>query len=210
MRRSSGQVDRVYFRAAAAVAFLAASLYGAMAAERIRHEQSLYLFSGALLTGTFPGWTNVPFAGGIEGNYLVGAAYDRRLFDLGKGFDVGYEVGLAGRFGDGSASSAEFWGGASFRYKGWRIGKLQITPRLVIGLSAVTGTIGIEKKREADRGGNATLLGYMGPELDFKLPDRWPNVELVFRTHHRSGLFGTIGGMFEGANATTVGLRFDF
>jgi hypothetical protein len=125
------------FGRVAAVAFLVVSLHGAIAAERIRNEQSLYLFGGALLTGTFPGWTMVPFAGGVEGNYLVGAAYDRRLFDLGKGFDVGYEVGLAGRFGDGSASSAEFWGGASFRYKGWKIGKLQITPRFVIGLSAV-------------------------------------------------------------------------
>ena len=189
----------------AAVALVVNSVAG-FASDVLRPDQKVFLFGGVMVEGTFPGWTNIPFAGGLENNYIVGGALDTKLASYG-GFDFGVEVGTAGRFGDGA--SAEIWGGPSVHYRGFSIGSLTISPGLVFGLSAVTDAIGIERQREIDNSGNATLLFYFGPELAFRFK-QLPNVEFVFRTHHRSGAEGTLGNMREGANANIFGVRFHF
>ena len=189
-----------------AFAALITSYTAALASDVLRPNQSVFLFGGVLLDGTFPGWTNIPFAGGVENNFILGGALDTKLASYG-GFDFGVEVGTAGRFGD--SVSAEIWGGPSVHYQGFTIGSLTISPGLVVGLSAVTSAIGIERQREIDNSGNATLLFYLGPELVFRFK-QMPNVEFVFRTHHRSGAEGTLGNMREGANANIFGVRFHF
>ena len=77
------------------------------------------------------------------------------------------------------------------------------------GVSAISKSVGIEAQREADVHGNATLLGYLGPELAFSLLP-YPNLEVVYRLQHRSGALGRIGNMWEGANANVFGLRYRF
>lgn len=178
----------------------------ALASDVLRPNQTVFLFGGVMVEGTFPGWTNIPLAGGVERNYLVGGALDTKLFSLG-GFDFGLEVGTAGRFGD--SASAEVWGGPSVHYRGFTLGSVTISPGLVVGFSAVTRAIGIERQREIDSSGNASLLFYLGPELAFRFA-QLPNVEFVFRTQHRSGAEGTLGKMREGANANIFGARFRF
>jgi hypothetical protein len=178
----------------------------AFASDVLRPNQTVFLFGGVLLDGTFPGWTNIPFAGGVERNFLVGGALDTKLNSY-CGFDFGVEVGTAGRFGD--SASAEVWGGPTVHYRGFTFGSVTISPGLVVGLSAVTRAIGIERQREINNSGNASLLFYLGPELAFRL-EQMPNVEFVFRTHHRSGLEGRLGKMREGANANIFGVRFRF
>ena len=142
-----------------------------------------------------------------ERNYLVGAAYARDFRPLIWGFNLGGEVGYAARFGDDRGSS-EFWVGPVIRHRGFPIGNAFIlAPALVLGLSAVTAPIGIESDREAKHNGSSSVLFRFSPELAFR-PTASPNFELVYRIHHRSGLYGTIGGLKKGSNAHVFGLRW--
>ena len=145
----------------------------------------------------------------LEENYVIGAAINREFVDLGLGFHLGGEIGLAGRFGD--STSAELWGGPSIRHDGFSIGPVTFSYGLVMGLSAVTGPIGIERKVEVENDGDATLLWYLGPEASISF-DALPNTEFIFRTHHRSGAAGlsylpTLGDMPDTSNSNIFGIR---
>lgn len=83
-------------------------------------DTDVLFFGGVMTDGDFPGWSNIPLAASIEDSFFLGAAVNRQFIDLGMGFHIGGEIGLAGRFGDGT--SAELWGGPSLRYEGFRIG----------------------------------------------------------------------------------------
>jgi hypothetical protein len=171
-------------------------------------NRSIFLFGGVMRDGTFPGWTMIPFSGGVEHNYLVGAALDTDYVFDGN-FQFGTEIGSAGRFGNGQDSSVEVWGGPSVHYRYIAIGSVEMSLGFVAGLSAVSDTIGIKRQREIDNSGNAKLLFYLGPEVEFRIPQA-PNVEFVVRTHHRSGAEGRLGHMREGANANLFGFRVGF
>lgn len=167
----------------------------------------IMFFGGTMMSGTFPGWTLIPYAGRPENNHIVGLAYERTLARLPYGFEVGAEAGAAVRFGFRERTSGEFWGGFSARHDGVELGQVRISPGIVLGLSAVTAPIGIEAQRA--QGGDPSLLFYLGPELAFSHRSI-PNAELVLRTHHRSGLMGFLGNMREGHNANIVALRFRY
>ena len=142
-----------------------------------------------------------------ENNYLVGAAYARDFANLDWGFALAGEIGFAARFGDDRGSS-EFWVGPVLRHRGIPVADLFVlSPALILGFSAVTAPIGIETDRESAHRGNASLLFRFSPELAFR-SKAWPNFELVYRIHHRSGLYGVLGDLKEGSNAHVVGLRW--
>jgi hypothetical protein len=142
-------------------------------------------------------------------NYLVGVAFGRDFRDLGAGFLLGGVAGAAVRFGDDDDTTGEVWAGLRLRHYGLVIGDLAISPAVTVGLSAVSGPTEIERLREISRDGDATLLGFIGPELSFRLKQA-PNVELVYQLHHRSGADGLFGDLAEGSNANTIGLRYRF
>jgi hypothetical protein len=166
---------------------------------------SILLFGGKLTTHDMGGSIN-PVSTGYDHNAIIGAAYDRDIFYPGWGFIVSGQIGLADRFGDGN--SVEMWGGARVR-RSFALGGLWITPALTVGLSAVNRPIGIEIQREAAHNGNAHLLFYFSPEIAFTLAS-YPNIDLVYQLHHRSGLFETLGKMEEGTNANVLGFRFHY
>jgi hypothetical protein len=142
-------------------------------------------------------------------NYLIGAAFGRDFRDLGAGFVLGGVAGVAVRFGDDDDTTGEVWAGLRLRHHGLVIGDLAISPGVTAGLSAVSGPTEIERLREVSRHGDATLLGFVGPELSFRLRQA-PDIELVYQLHHRSGANGFFGDMAEGSNANTIGLRYRF
>jgi hypothetical protein len=110
----------------------------------------------------------------------------------------------------GEDFSLETWGGLVLRNRGVTLGDwLTISPALTFGLSGVTEPIGQESVRETNHNGDATWLFYLGPEIAFSLP-KHPRWELVYRLHHRSGASSLLGGMAEGHNANTLGLRWRF
>lgn len=205
--------------------------YTAAQSEPISSPNSILVFGGRMSTTDI--YTTTLFnltahgAGPNYDNYIVGAAYDRDLFNLGHGFYFGVEVGIADRFGNYNqccqpvirsnsiVESGELWAGPQIRYAGILLfNVVRIGGSVTIGLSAATASIGRELQREVDDPGNAWLLYYLGPELDFSTPSI-PNLEFVIRLQHRSGgaevpIIPTIGNMAEGYNANVAGIRYRF
>lgn len=169
--------------------------------------QSAMLFTGVFSKGDLGQAIVDPFYP-HEDNYIVGAAFALDMAKLGAGFTIGAELGLAGRFGNNTIGSSELWAGPTIRYRGFTIGDtLTIAPALILGFSVVTGSIGVESEREQKHGGTSSLLFRFTPELAFRFK-QVPNFELVYRIHHRSGLYGTLGDLREGSNAHVLGLRW--
>lgn len=170
---------------------------------------SVFVFGGPFTTG-YMGESIVPFTAGIEGTVIAGAAYQRHLHETPRGFRLGSELGLAGRFGP--ASSAEFWMGISLGHRGIKLGPVVVSTQLVAGFSVVTGPSAMENYRNqeyAGGSGNPTLLYYLGPEVALRTVAR-PELEYVYRLHHRSGGWYTLGNMRGGNNAQVFGLRWRF
>ena len=160
-------------------------------------------------------------------NYIVGAVYQRRFRELGNRFVLGGEIDIADRFGhylvccgdklvtqtvtsSNIHHSGEMWFGPTIRYESFVLfDRLRITPSMTVGFSLTTNSIGVERGREIDRNGSARFLFYLGPEVAFSTASM-PNLELVFRLHHRSGALGLLGHLNEGYNANVVGLRYWF
>ena len=79
----------------------------------------------------------------------------------------------------------------------------------MFGLSYVSDSHeGREKRLEAQAEGDARMLFYLSPELDFR---RSPDARYSFfyRLHHRSGAWNTLG-MEGGSNANIFGVRMRF
>ena len=93
-------------------------------------------------------------------------------------------------------------GGVSFRHQGVALfDTVRISPGFVFGLSAISSPIGQEGLHQIDHHGSAHVLFYLGFDLAFALATL-PNTELVLRIQHRSGAYGTLGGMKEDHTAT--------
>lgn len=178
-------------------------------ADQSNLSESVAIFGGIFAESSFPGDANIPLRGELESNFNLGAIYHRDFLELGTGFFVGGEIGGAIRAGDGEPVSGELFTGAAIRYKGIGLGPLVVAPRMTVGFSLVSHTIGIETRRANKAGTEGTFLVYLGPELSFSLKQN-PETELFYRTHHRSGLLKTFENMSAGHNAHTFGIRKKF
>jgi hypothetical protein len=179
---------------------------GSIDAAAARRLNSIFVFGGTLTDGNM-GQSVDAFHVPYESNHIVGGAYDRDVLTLPHGWVFSGQIGIADRFGDGS--SGELWFGPRLRATIPVFDVLYISPALTAGLSAITNCIGIECQRAIDHHGNAHLLFYFSPEIAFTL-QRYPDFDLVYQLHHRSGLDGTLGKMEEGTNANVVGVRYHF
>ena len=171
-------------------------------------KNDVTLFGGPFTTDTAGGALRV-FGADYTPNYILGVTYGRDVFDLGAGFLLGGVAGVAIRFGEDDDTSGEAWAGVRLKHQGLVVGSLVISPAFTAGLSAVTGKTEIEKEREDHYDGNASFIGFLGPELSL----RWrsaPNLGLTWQLHHRSGGGGTFGDMGETSNANTIGIRYKF
>lgn len=172
-------------------------------------DRDVFFFAGSFEREWFPDglfplevlWTPNFF----EDNHIIGGGY-QQFFGEAYGFRFGLEAGLAGRFGDNN--SVEAWAGGVIRSPGFDIGRLHVTPAITGGLSAATGTIGVETGRAQQLDRSVPLLFYMGPEIDFSDANQ-PNWEVFWRLQHRSGGYGIIAPI-DGSNADTIGLRYKF
>ncbi|MCT8991444.1 hypothetical protein NYR54_14255 [Chelativorans sp. SCAU2101] len=171
-------------------------------------RNDIYIFGGVSTQDTFGGalrfWDT-----DYTSNYMIGAVYGRDFYELPAGFVLGGVAGLGLRFGDDDDASGELWAGMRLRHHGLVIGNVAISPGFTAGFSLVTDPTQIEQERAATRDGDATFLGFVGPEIAIRFRQA-PNLELVYQIHHRSGANGTIGDMGEGSNVNTLGLRYRF
>jgi hypothetical protein len=117
------------------------------------------------------------------------------------------EVGIGQRYG--KQDETELWAALFVRYHGFPWDDyLTTTFALSTGLNWATGVSEIEQERARD-GEGSQLMHFFSPEITFALPSR-PNVQLLFRIHHRSGVFGLVSDAWGGAQYGTFGFRVWF
>ena len=83
---------------------------------------------------------------------------------------------------------------------------IQATASIGQGISWATSVPVLEDRRWPIA---RQLMSYNSYELTLASPGR-PGTMLVFRLHHRSGMFGVFGGAREGSNVALMGLRYRF
>lgn len=144
-----------------------------------------------------------------EDNFVLGGGY-QRFFGQWNGIKLGAEVGTSLRLSDDGTgqNSAEAWAGPVLRFPAWNVFGYNVSLAATGGLSAATGTIGVETGRAHSINRAVPVLFYFGPEVDVSRADN-PNVEVFWRVQHRSGGYGIIAPI-DGSNADTIGLRFKF
>jgi hypothetical protein len=147
-----------------------------------------------------------PWQWELTNDRFVGFAASREVGKFWR-IDLEPEIGIGQRFGD--QSETELWAALYFRYRGFPWDKYLVTSfALSTGLNWATGISDVEQDRARD-GEGSQLMHYFAPEITFALPSH-PNTELLFRIHHRSGVFGLISDAWGGAQYATVGLRVRF
>lgn len=176
-------------------------------------------------TGTFMN-NNMSTVFGVGGNdfepiwawnwkksHILAIAFSRRIGSVSGVLDIEPEIGVAQRYGEMSAT--EFWGAIYFRWTHFPWNHfVRTTFGVSTGLNYATHIDRLERLRDPLAGGSR-LLHFFSPEITFAHPD-YPNTEVVFRIHHRSGGGHVIGhidmfnGVASGAHHATVGLRMRF
>lgn len=138
---------------------------------------------------------------------IIAVAMSRRLATILGQIDLEPELGFGQRIG--RQNEREIWAALFARYRGFPWDDHVVTTMaLSTGFNYATGISAVERER-AEPASGARLLHFFSPEVTFAHPGR-PDVELVFRFHHRSGVFGLVSDTRGGAHYGTVGLRFRF
>lgn len=148
-----------------------------------------------------------PLTWTYAGDHLVAGAVTRRIATLWRHVDVEPEFGIGKRFG--KQWETEVWGAFFFRWRGFPWDdKLITTVAVSTGMNYATDISDVEQERARDGKGDQ-WMHFFSPEITFALPSH-PDVELLLRLHHRSGVFGLVSDAWGGAQYATIGLRFRF
>lgn len=173
-------------------------------------RNSVMLFIGSSVAdGKLRDIVVAPWSGSWGDDTLAGGAYSYRLARFWRFFMVDAELGGAYRFGD--TNGGEFWAAVYLRYDGFPWTEyLYTTFGLSMGPDYVTRLPRVERGTDLRPEPNRSrVLNFFSPELTVALPSA-PQHEVVFRYMHRSGIFGTFNGVYEGGNSFAVGYRFRF
>ena len=148
-----------------------------------------------------------PLTWTYAGDHLLAGAVTRRIATLWRHVEVEPEFGVGQRMG--KQHETEIWGAVFFRWRGFPWDdRLITTVAISTGMNYATDISNEEQDRARDGKGDR-WLHFFSPEITFALPSR-PDVELLFRMHHRSGVFGLVSDAWGGAQYASVGLRFRF
>jgi hypothetical protein len=138
-----------------------------------------------------------------EDLYFLGLGVGREVYRWEKHFSLELEGQLAHHFGEHqnvSQNFEEFVAALNLRYRNLPWDKyLPTTFAVGDGLSYTTEKLSGEESRN--------LLNYLMFEVTASLP-QYRAISLVYRVHHRSGIFGALGT--GGSNYYTLGLRYSF
>jgi hypothetical protein len=138
---------------------------------------------------------------------LIATTVSRRVATIFHRVDLEPEVGIGQRYGRQEVT--ELWGALYFRYRGFPWDdRVTTTVALSTGLNWASEVSEVEQDRARDKEGSH-WMHYFAPEVTFALPAH-PDYELLFRFHHRSGVFGLVSEAFGGAQYGTVGFRVRF
>ena len=177
-------------------------------------DMSVFVFVGESVRG----FDNYPFESTYGDQQFAGISVNWTPIELPAGFKAGLDAGLSVREdGDAlgpSGTSGEVWLGPTLIHEGIEFGPVTFHPGFTAGFSAVTKSYGLERTREIEEDGDASLLYYLGPELGVSLRSL-PYWAFTYRFHHRSGasevdLIPTLGSIGDTMNASTFGVRYRF
>jgi hypothetical protein len=152
----------------------------------------------------------LPFSWDYRGSDgIVALAFSRHAATLFGRIDLEPEIGIGQRLG--RQTETELWAALYARWRGFPWDRVVTTTFAVsTGLNYATGISDVEREKAEDKGNSGNrLLHFFSPEITFALPDR-PEIELLFRFHHRSGANGLVGDPGGGSHYGTVGLRWRF
>jgi len=143
----------------------------------------------------------------LDDERFVGFALSRRAGTVWKRVDIEPELGIGRRFG--VQDETEVWGAVYVRYRGFPWDRYLLTSvALSTGLNYASAVSELEQEKARD-GEGSRLMHFFSPEVTFALP-RYPDTELLFRIHHRSGVFGVVSDAFGGMQYATFGLRIRY
>jgi hypothetical protein len=179
---------------------------------------AVMLFAGRAADTPFFDLLYAPWQADWEDIGIVAASYSRKLGtlnalmdaptfgSLGDNLSFEAEAGLSARFGD--EDLGEMWTAVYLRFSGFPWNDIVYTTIAGnIGLSVLSEKSQFEKERDGHK--TEELLHYLGPEITVADPDM-RDLELVFRLHHRSGVYGLFNGVDSGSTFLTGGLRVHF
>jgi hypothetical protein len=142
-----------------------------------------------------------------DDDHLIATSVSRQIARFWRYWTLEPEIGIGQRFGRQSAT--EVWGAFFFRYSAFPWNRYVVTTAAVsTGLNWASEVTEVEQDRAEDDEGSR-LMHFFSPEITLAAPSR-PNVELVLRFHHRSGVWGLVSDAWGGAQYASVGLRVRF
>lgn len=142
-----------------------------------------------------------------DDDHLIATSVSRQVGHFWTHWTLEPEVGIGQRFGRESAT--EVWGALYFRYSDFPWDRWVVTTMAFsTGLNWASAVTDVEVDRAKDETGSQ-LMHFFSPEITLAAPSR-PNVELLFRFHHRSGVFRLVSDAWGGAQYASVGIRIRF
>lgn len=171
---------------------------------------SIVAYSGMYTSRTF-GKTVFGFPGDLENNYLHALGLNRRLVSRPRHFTWEGEVLFAkhhGRHEKGRQSYEEYVACLLLRYHRFPWDR-HVNTTIAFG-EGLSYTSELSRREEQYASGETRkLLNYLAVEVGFALPGH-PDWSLVYRIHHRSGIFGLMGGLKGVSDYYSLGIRFSF
>ncbi len=143
----------------------------------------------------------------LQPDYIIGghAIYTAYRFQAVP-VDIEIEAGVAQRFGRSHAT--EFYLAPILRWKAFPWNDYVYTTfRLGLVGASYTTSVSAWERSNATNGKGSRYLNYLLLEGTFA-PSATSPVEAFVRLHHRSGIYGLIGGVRGGSNYVGVGLRY--
>jgi hypothetical protein len=171
---------------------------------------SVVAFSGMYTSRTF-GNTVFGFPGDLEKNYIHALGLNRRLFTWPRHFTWEGEALFARHHGshlEGRQRYDEYVACLLLRYARFPWDRYVNTSVAFGEGMSYTSRL---SRREAQKASAETrkLLNYLAVEIGFAHP-RYPAWSLVYRIHHRSGIFGLMGGLEGVSDYYCLGIRYRF
>jgi hypothetical protein len=145
-----------------------------------------------------------PWNAQFRSDYFMGVAGSRRLARFWTYFTIEGELGAGYRAGE--SDSPELWAALYLRYDGFPWNEYVFT---TVGVSTGLDWVAHFSPEEASASSTSHVLHYFSPEITLALPSHLEH-ELVFRYHHRSGVFGTFNGVYNGSTVFALGYRYRF
>lgn len=170
------------------------------------HDNGVALLAGIYSPDVFSDIVLSPWDTRTENIYLLSGSYNRRLTTVLDHLDIEVEAGVGRRFGDNN--SAEAYAALGLRWREFPWNDFLRTSFAVypFGPSYVANLAPSEISKD---GKSANWLNFFSIELTLAAPSK-PELEVLFRLHHRSGVFGLIDGSTNGADFLSIGARYRF